>query len=135
VARTLSCVRSSSPRAGKQLLVRQRIRPAYIIVEEIRERATGKFFSLKTNVEGIAIELPFPGKVRIHGAQEIVKAPLIFRAIAQDDVEQKAKHLALRVIRNAALGLVVERVFFPATRPGWTARHSATLRRAWTRVP
>jgi len=70
------------------------------------------FFSLKTNVEGIAIELPFPGKVRIHGAQEIVKAPLIFGAIAQDDVEQKAKHLALRVIRNAALGLVVERVFF-----------------------
>src|SRR5258706_13416861 len=100
------------PRAGKELLVRQRIRPAYIIVEEIRERATGKFFSLKTNVEGIAIELPFPGKVRIHGAQEIVKAPLIFGAIAQDEVEQKAKHLALRVIRNAALGLVVERVFF-----------------------
>jgi len=84
------------------------------------ERATSKFFSLKTNVEGIAIELPFPGKVRIHGAQEIVKAPLIFGAIAQDDVEQKAKHLGPSCNKKRYAGVGCRARIFPATHPGWT---------------
>jgi len=98
--------------------------PAYIIVEEIRESEPPVSFSAsRTNVEGIADRTSLPGQSpHSIGAQEIVKASADFsvRYSRRDDVEQKAKHLALSCNKKRYAGgwFVGARIFQPGVQAG-----------------
>src|SRR5215472_3456866 len=98
-------------RSGKELCIRQGLRTADIIVEEIVQGAAGELFRGEADVQAVTIEFAGSGEVLIHVAEHVVQAVLIVGAVADKDIEKDAEDLALGVIGDTALRLVVKGIF------------------------
>src|SRR6516164_1662622 len=110
--------------AGEEFVVRQWSGSADVLRKEVLEWAVYELFGSEADIEAVAIILAGSREILIHGAHEVVETALIVRAVAQKDIEEDAEDLALGVIRDAALGLVVEGIFLE---PGIKARLFGTL--------
>ena len=98
-------------RLGEHARVGQRIGAADVFGEKFLKRTAGNFLSGKSDVQTVAIEPAGPREILIHGTHDVIEAALVAGAIADHDIEQNTEDLAFCVVRDAALGLVVERIF------------------------
>src|SRR5262249_46021981 len=97
---------------AENLRVRKRLGVRYVVLKKLRERSARDRFRCQANIERVAIELIFHSEIAVHFAHHVIQRFVIVGAISDQNVEQKAEHLAFCVARHAEVRRVVVGIFF-----------------------
>src|SRR5260221_12768531 len=99
------------PCEAEIFVVRKRRCPAYEIVEERFARRLRRLRANRFEIFAIAIRLSGLAELLVHRAHHVVETARIVRPLANPKIEQHANHRAFRVVRNAMIRLIVNRIF------------------------